>query len=105
MGLILARTLALTRGVEVVGRLVEDEDLGVGEEEAREADAHLPAAAEGGARPVELRVREAEPLEDARHRRVDRVAPGRLVAGLVRLRARVRVRARVSRAPSTLRRT
>ena len=35
LGLILARTLALTRGVEVVGRLVEDEDLWLGEEQPR----------------------------------------------------------------------
>ena len=46
--------------VEVVGRLVEQQDIGVDGQDPGQGDAHLPAAAEGFDRPVEIVVREAE---------------------------------------------
>jgi dienelactone hydrolase len=50
--------------VEVVGRFVEQEDAGLGEEELRQGDAHLPAAGELAAVALQVGVGEAEPLED-----------------------------------------
>ena len=40
--------------VEVVGGLVEEEEVGLGEEDAGEGHAHAPAAGEGVEGPVEV---------------------------------------------------
>jgi hypothetical protein len=59
--------------VEIVGRLVQQQKIGLGEEERGERDPHAPAAGERRARPLLLFGREAEAGEDrgrARRRRV-----------------------------------
>jgi len=55
---------ALGVDVEVVGGFVEEEDLGLGEEELGHGDAHLPAAGEFAAVTVEVFVFEAKSAED-----------------------------------------
>ena len=55
---------ALSVDVEVVGGLVEEEDLGLGKEELGHRDTHLPAAGELAAVAVEVLVFEAQSAED-----------------------------------------
>ena len=50
--------------VEIVGRLVEEEEVGLGEEHGGERDPHAPAAGEGRARPLLRRLVEAEAGQD-----------------------------------------
>ena len=52
--------------VEVVGRLVEQQDVGLGEQHGGERHPHPPAAGEFGERPVLRRLVEAEAAEDPR---------------------------------------
>ena len=66
--------------VEVVGGLVEEDDLGFLEEDFGEADAHLPAVAEGGHREVELLAQEAHTREHLLGLGLHRVAAEMLVA-------------------------
>ena len=66
--------------VEVVGRLVEQQHVGRGEQQAGERDAHLPPAREAVERPALHLLVEAEPHQDARGARgrgvgVDRRQP------------------------------
>ena len=59
--------------IEIVGRLVEQQEIGLGEQRRRERDAHAPAAGEFGAGALLLGMREAEAGEDfggARGRRM-----------------------------------
>ncbi len=65
--------------IEVVGGLVEQQHLGVADEQLRERDAHLPAAGElvGGARHV--RLGEAQAEQHASHLGLQRVAAHHLV--------------------------
>ena len=58
--------------VEVVGRLVEQQQVGLREQHAGQRHAHPPAAGKGGTRHVLLRVRKAEALEDRRRPRLRR---------------------------------
>ncbi len=60
--------------VEMVGGLVEQQQVGLGQQQLGQRDAHLPAAAEliGLARPVLLA--EAEAGEHGAHLRIERVA-------------------------------
>ena len=60
--------------VEVVGRLVEQQQVGAREQQLGERDAHLPAARERLGRAVEVVRREAEAVEDRRQLQVDAVA-------------------------------
>ena len=53
--------------IHVVRRLVEQNDLGLLEQHLAEADAHLPAAGEGGDREVGVARREAHGPQDAIH--------------------------------------
>ncbi len=55
--------------VEVVGRLVEQQEVGLREQHRGERDAHAPAAGIFGERPVLRRLVEAEAAEDARRAR------------------------------------
>ena len=55
--------------VEIVGRFVEQQEVGPGEQHRGERDPHAPAAGIFGERPALSRVVEAEPLEDARRPR------------------------------------
>ena len=63
--------------VEVVRRLVEQQDVGLPEEQARERDAHAPAAREGRERAPHLVLGEAQPGEDGGRARLDRVRVAR----------------------------
>ena len=65
--------------VEVVRRLVHQEDVGPPEEDAGHRDAHLPAAREGADVAVDHLVGEAEPLEDLLRPRLELVAAALLV--------------------------
>ena len=60
--------------VEVVGRLVEQQDVEVAEEDAGHGDAHLPAAGERAGVAVDLRVVEAEAVEHGTGARLELVA-------------------------------
>ena len=60
--------------VEVVGRLVEQQRVGLHEQDARERDAHLPAARELADVAVDHLGREAEAREDLARARFERVA-------------------------------
>jgi len=55
---------ALGSDVEVVGRFVEEEDLGLGEEELGHRDAHLPATGKFAAVAFKVGLLEAESAED-----------------------------------------
>ena len=68
--------------VEVVGRLVEHEQVGVAQQELREADAHLPAAGEVLGGFVEVLYREAETRKNLPSPRLELVAPKPLEAVL-----------------------
>ena len=59
--------------VEIVGRLVEQEQVGLGEEQGGERDAHAPAAGKVRAGPRLRRGVEAEAGEDARRARLRRM--------------------------------
>ena len=50
--------------VEVVGRLVQQEQLRILQQQGRQRGAHLPASGQLGGGPQELRPRESEPAED-----------------------------------------
>ena len=78
--------------VEVVRRLVEEEQVGVAAERARERRARQLAARERAQRPVEVVVGEAEPAEDGGRTVAPAVAAGVLEA---RLRGRVAVQRRL----------
>ncbi len=60
--------------VEVVGRLVEEYVVGPPHQHFRQRDAHLPAAAEGPARLLPVRHREAQPVQHARDAGLDAIA-------------------------------
>ena len=60
--------------IEVVGRLVEQQQVGPAEQQLRQREAHLPAARERVGRLLERRVGEAEPAEHGRDLQVDAVA-------------------------------
>ena len=60
--------------IQVVGRLVQQEQSGTAEQQLRERDAHLPAARERLAGFVEIVRREPETAEDGRDLQVDAVA-------------------------------
>ena len=62
--------------VEMVRRLVEEEQRGPAEQEFGERDAHLPAARERLRRPAELFLSEAEPAKDGRDLEIEAVAVG-----------------------------
>ena len=64
--------------VEVIGGLVERQDVGAAEEQLRERDAHLPSARELGAVAVEVVRPEAEAAEDGLRLRL-RVVPAVVV--------------------------
>ena len=80
--------------IEMVRRLVEQQQVGLREQQRRERDAHLPAAREAVERPVLRLLVEAEPDQDARGARrrgigvdrdqplVDFAEPVGIVAGL-----------------------
>ena len=70
------------RDVEVVGRLVEQQHVGVAGERARERAARELATGEGVQRPVEVVVAEPEPANDARRSLAPRVAARMLEPGL-----------------------
>ena len=77
--------------VEMIGRLVEQQQVGLGEEDRGERDAHPPAARQIGNRPALHRVVEAEPGEDAggparRRMGIDLDEPGLDLGGAQRLR-------------------
>ena len=56
--------------IEMVGRLVQEQQVGLGEQHGGERHAHAPAAGEAGQRPLLRRLVEAEAGEDrARPRR------------------------------------
>ena len=61
-------------GVEVVGRLVEQEQLAAGEEDAGQLDAAALATGERGQREVEAVAGQAEPVGEAAGLRLGRVA-------------------------------
>ena len=81
------------RHVEVVRRLVEEQQVGVAAERARERGARQLAAGEGVERAVEVGVREAEAARD----RADALAP-RVTAGVLEPRLRLGVAAQRLRA-------
>mmetsp|Transcript_22661 Transcript_22661/g.36626 ORF Transcript_22661/g.36626 Transcript_22661/m.36626 type:complete len:431 (-) Transcript_22661:505-1797(-) len=54
--------------VQVVGRLVQQQRRGAAQQQPRQADAHLPAAAEVRTRPAVVRGLEAQPLQHTPHR-------------------------------------
>ena len=60
--------------IEMVGRLVEQQQAGASEQQLGERDAHLPAARERLAGAVEVRRREAEPAQHGRDLQIDAVA-------------------------------
>ncbi len=66
--------------VEVVGGLVEQQHLGVADEQLRQRDAHLPAARELGGAAREIALLEAQAEHDAAHLRLDGVAAQHLVS-------------------------
>ena len=68
--------------IEVVGRLVEQEQIGLGEEKGRERHAHAPAAGEFRTRPALRLLVEAEAGEDARGLRRRRIGVDVDEAGL-----------------------
>jgi hypothetical protein len=68
--------------VEVVRRLVEEEQRGSLKQEARERRAHPPAARELDQRPRELGIPEAEPAQDDAGLRLEPVSAERLEAML-----------------------
>ena len=68
--------------VEVVGRLVQQEEVGVGEERARQGDARELAAREGEQAALQHVVREAEALDDPAQAVAIPVASGSLEAPL-----------------------
>ena len=59
--------------VEVVGRLVEQQKVRLGEQDGRERDAHAPAAGEGRAGPRLRRRVEAQTVKDGRRARLGRM--------------------------------
>ena len=59
--------------VEVVGRLVEEQQVRLPEQQLRERDSHLPAAGEGFGRPLEVAGLEAQTLQDGRGFQLDAV--------------------------------
>ena len=65
--------------VEVVGGLVEQQHLGVADEQLRQRDTHLPAARELGGAAREVVLLEAQAEHDAAHLRLDGVAAQHLV--------------------------
>ncbi len=68
--------------VEVVGGLVEQQGVRSQQQDLRERDPHLPAAAEGAHVAIHARVGEAEPLQDLPRARLQRVAAELLEARL-----------------------
>ena len=58
----------------MVGRLVEQQQVGLAEQQLGQRDAHLPAAGEGFGRPFEVRRLEAEAAEHRRRLQLDAVA-------------------------------
>jgi hypothetical protein len=82
------------RDVEVVRRLVEEEQVGVAAERARERGARQLAAGEGAKRPVEVLLREAEPAHDGGCVVAPRI-PARVLEPPLRLRVTVERRLRV----------
>ena len=68
--------------VEVVGRLVEQQRVGLHDQDPRERDAHLPAARERADVAVDLLGREAEAGEDLARARLEPVAAELLEARL-----------------------
>ena len=52
------------RHVEMIGRLVQEEQLRILQQQGRQRGAHLPASGQIGGEPRELRPRESEPTED-----------------------------------------
>ena len=52
--------------IEIVGRLVEQQQIRLGEQGRGERDAHPPAAGELGHRPFEIGIGKAEPAQDFR---------------------------------------
>ena len=60
--------------IEVVGRLVEQQQAGLLQQQLRQRDAHLPAAGERLGRPLRVRLREAEAAQHRRDLQVDGVA-------------------------------
>ena len=65
--------------VEVVGRLVHQQDVGLAEQHARHRDAHLPAARQRADVAVDPLVVEAEAVQDLARLRLERVAAEVLV--------------------------
>ena len=65
--------------VEVVGRLVHQQDVGLAEEHARHRHAHLPAARKRADVAVDALVVEAEAMEDLARLALERVAAEVLV--------------------------
>ncbi len=65
--------------IQVVGRLVEHEHLGVAHQQLRERDAHLPAAGKIGGGKRQVAFLEAQAEQHAAHLRLDGVAAERLV--------------------------
>ena len=66
--------------IEVVGGLVEQQQVGLGQQQLGQRDAHLPAAAELVGLPRPILFAEAEAGEHAAHLRVERVAVERVKA-------------------------
>ena len=66
--------------VQVVSRLVEQQQVGLGQQQLGQRDAHLPAAAELVGLPRPIFLAEAEAGEHAAHLRVERVAVERVKA-------------------------
>ena len=60
--------------IEMVGRLVEQQQVRLAEQQLGQREAHLPAAGERVGRPLEIRRLEAEPLQDRRGLQLDAVA-------------------------------
>ena len=60
--------------IEMVGRLVEQQQVGLAEQQLRQRDPHLPAAGEGFGRPFEVSRLEAEATEHRRRLQLDAVA-------------------------------
>jgi hypothetical protein len=60
--------------IEMVGRLVEQQQIGLAEEQLRQRDAHLPSTGEPLRRPLEIGRFEAEPAEHRRGPQFDAVA-------------------------------
>ncbi len=65
--------------VEVVGGLVHQQNIGTAEQDARQRDAHLPAAGERADIAIDLVVLEAEPVQHFARLRLQRVAAEMLV--------------------------